>query len=73
MRAGGYSGESIKALWDVMLPFAGYAFNTSHTAGYGLVSSWTAHLSANHPAEFTAAMASDIEAAVGADAWAGPA
>jgi len=30
-----YSEEAIKALWDVMLPFSGYAFNKSHTAGYG--------------------------------------
>jgi DNA polymerase-3 subunit alpha len=38
-----------------MLPFAGYAFNKSHTAGYGLVSYWTAYLKANYPAEFMAA------------------
>ena len=36
-RPSGFSTAAIKALWDVMLPFAGYAFNKSHAAGYGLV------------------------------------
>ncbi|WP_050788576.1 DNA polymerase III subunit alpha [Amycolatopsis sp. AA4] len=51
----GFSAEACQTLWDVMLPFAGYAFNKSHTAGYGLVSYWTAYLKANYPAEFMAA------------------
>jgi DNA polymerase-3 subunit alpha len=51
----GFSAEATQTLWDVMLPFAGYAFNKSHTAGYGLVSYWTAYLKANYPAEFMAA------------------
>ena len=33
--AGGFSAEAIKALWDTIVPFAGYAFNKSHAAGYG--------------------------------------
>ncbi|MFF1667295.1 hypothetical protein ACWGLJ_23415 [Streptomyces sp. NPDC055898] len=56
MHKNGYSEESTKALWDVMLPFSGYAFNKSHTAGYGLVSYWTAYLKANYPAEYMAAL-----------------
>ncbi|MFF2305897.1 DNA polymerase III subunit alpha [Streptomyces sp. NPDC058128] len=56
----GYSEESTKALWDVMLPFSGYAFNKSHTAGYGLVSYWTAYLKANHPAEYMAALLTSV-------------
>ena len=55
-----YSEESIKALWDVMLPFSGYAFNKSHTAGYGLVSYWTAYLKANYPAEYMAALLTSV-------------
>lgn len=51
----GFSAEACQTLWDVMLPFAGYAFNKSHTAGYGLVSYWTAYLKANYAAEFMAA------------------
>jgi DNA polymerase-3 subunit alpha len=56
----GYSNEAIRTLWDVMLPFAGYAFNKSHTAGYGLVSYWTAYLKANYPTEFMAAQLTSI-------------
>ncbi|MCL5459950.1 hypothetical protein M3M33_15035, partial [Loigolactobacillus coryniformis] len=44
MREHGYSDDAIQTLWDVMVPFAGYAFNKSHAAGYGLVSYWTAYL-----------------------------
>ncbi|MGP3976257.1 DNA polymerase III subunit alpha [Streptomyces sp. 8N114] len=60
MKEGGYSDEAIKALWDVMLPFSGYAFNKSHTAGYGLVSYWTAYLKANYPAEYMAALLTSV-------------
>ncbi|MFD5554212.1 DNA polymerase III subunit alpha [Streptomyces sp. NPDC127068] len=60
MRANGFSEEAVKALWDVMLPFSGYAFNKSHTAGYGLVSYWTAYLKANYPAEYTAALLTSV-------------
>ncbi|MGW7572386.1 DNA polymerase III subunit alpha [Streptomyces sp. NPDC054765] len=60
MRGNDYSEESIKALWDVMLPFSGYAFNKSHTAGYGLVSYWTAYLKANFPAEYMAALLTSV-------------
>ncbi|MFE2335181.1 DNA polymerase III subunit alpha [Streptomyces coelicoflavus] len=60
MRGNNYSDESIKAIWDVMLPFSGYAFNKSHTAGYGLVSYWTAYLKANYPAEYMAALLTSV-------------
>ncbi|WP_030679846.1 DNA polymerase III subunit alpha [Streptomyces rimosus] len=60
MRGNGYSDEAIRALWDVMLPFSGYAFNKSHTAGYGLVSYWTAYLKANYPAEYMAALLTSV-------------
>jgi DNA polymerase-3 subunit alpha len=60
MRAGGFSDEAVKALWDTILPFAGYAFNKSHAAGYGLVSYWTAYLKANYPAEYMAALLTSV-------------
>jgi DNA polymerase-3 subunit alpha len=56
MRASGYSDEAIKTLWDLLVPFSDYAFNKAHTAGYGLVSYWTAYLKANYPAEYMAAL-----------------
>jgi DNA polymerase-3 subunit alpha len=53
---GGFSSEAVKALWDTVLPFAGYAFNKSHAAAYGLITYWTMYLKANFPAEYMAAL-----------------
>ena len=58
MKKNGFSDEASRTLWEVMVPFAGYGFNKSHTAGYALVSYWTAYLKANYPAEFMAALLS---------------
>ncbi len=55
MQENGFTEEAAQTLWDVMGPFAGYAFNKSHTAGYAMVSYWTAYLKAHYPAEFMAA------------------
>ncbi|WP_282772410.1 DNA polymerase III subunit alpha [Saccharomonospora viridis] len=60
MKENGFSDEAIQALWDTILPFAGYAFNKSHAAGYGLVSYWTAYLKANYPAEYMAALLTSV-------------
>ncbi|MFI6520897.1 DNA polymerase III subunit alpha [Spirillospora sp. NPDC050679] len=60
MRSGGFSDEAIRAVWDVLVPFSGYGFNKSHTAGYGLVSYWTAYLKANHPCEYLAALLTSV-------------
>ncbi|MGI9003136.1 MAG: DNA polymerase III subunit alpha [Pseudonocardia sp.] len=53
---GGFSDDAVKALWDTILPFAGYAFNKSHAAAYGLIAYWTAYLKANFPAEYMAGL-----------------
>ncbi|GAA1482924.1 DNA polymerase III subunit alpha [Gordonia sinesedis] len=60
MQANGYSADAIKALWDTILPFAGYAFNKSHAAGYALVGYWTAYLKANYPAEYLAGLLTSV-------------
>ncbi|MEV0311214.1 DNA polymerase III subunit alpha [Nonomuraea fuscirosea] len=60
MRGRGFSAEAVKAVWDVLVPFSGYGFNKSHTAGYGLVSYWTAYLKANHPCEYLAALLTSV-------------
>jgi DNA polymerase-3 subunit alpha len=57
----GYSDEAIQALWDVLVPFAGYAFNKAHSAAYGLVSYWTAYLKANYPAEYMAGLLTSVK------------
>ncbi|WP_048633872.1 DNA polymerase III subunit alpha [Mycolicibacterium aurum] len=60
MTANGFSAAAVKALWDTILPFAGYAFNKSHAAGYGLVSYWTAYLKANFQAEYMAGLLTSV-------------
>ncbi|MGW4475086.1 DNA polymerase III subunit alpha [Nonomuraea sp. NPDC004354] len=60
MRERGFAEEAITAVWDVLVPFSGYGFNKSHTAGYGLVSYWTAYLKANHPSEYLAALLTSV-------------
>jgi DNA polymerase-3 subunit alpha len=60
MRARGFSDEAVQALWDTILPFAGYAFNKSHAAGYALVGYWTAYLKARHPVEYMAALLTSV-------------
>jgi DNA polymerase-3 subunit alpha len=59
-RERGYSDGAIQAVWDVLVPFAGYAFNKAHAATYALVSYWTAYLKANHPAEYMAALLTSV-------------
>lgn len=56
----GYSPAAIKAVWDTLVPFAGYAFNKAHSAGYGLVAYWTAYLKANYPAEYMAGLLQSV-------------
>jgi DNA polymerase-3 subunit alpha len=60
MRANGYSDAAIQKLWDILVPFSDYAFNKAHTAGYGLVSYWTAYLKANFPSEYMAALLTSV-------------
>jgi len=60
MKSNGFSAEAIKALWDTILPFASYAFNKSHAAGYGLVSFWTAYLKAHYAPEYMAALLTSV-------------
>jgi DNA polymerase-3 subunit alpha len=48
----GTAGE----IFDQMEKFAGYGFNKSHSAAYGLVSYQTAYLKTHYPVEFMAAL-----------------
>ena len=60
MKTNGFSEAAVKALWDTLLPFADYAFNKAHSAGYGVLSYWTAFLKANYPAEYMAALLTSV-------------
>ncbi len=57
----GYGRELGTQLFDMIEPFADYAFNKSHAFGYGLVIYWTAWLKANHPAEYLAALLTSVK------------
>ncbi len=54
--ATGYGRELGKKIFDIIEPFADYAFNKSHSYGYGFISYQTAYLKANYPAEYLAAL-----------------
>jgi len=60
MQANGFGTGAIKKLWDTLIPFSDYAFNRAHSAGYGLVSYWTAYLKANYPTEYMAALLTSV-------------
>jgi len=56
----GFSKAAIKTLWDILVPFADYAFNKAHSAAYGVISYWTAYLKAHYPAEYMAALLTSV-------------
>ncbi|CAB4889510.1 unannotated protein [freshwater metagenome] len=60
MKANGFSEGAIQRLWEVLIPFSDYAFNRAHSAGYGVVSFWTAYLKANFPTEYMAALLTSV-------------
>ncbi|MGD0442096.1 MAG: DNA polymerase III subunit alpha [Acidimicrobiales bacterium] len=57
----GYAEALGKQLFDIIEPFADYAFNKSHSYGYGLVAYQTAWLKANYPVEYLAALLSSVK------------
>ncbi len=59
--ANGYGTELGTALFDIIEPFADYAFNKSHSYGYGLVAYQTAYLKAHHPVEYLAALLTSVK------------
>ena len=61
MKANGFSAAAVKTLWDILVPFADYAFNKAHSAAYGLISYWTAYLKANYPAEYMAGLLTSVQ------------
>jgi DNA polymerase-3 subunit alpha len=45
-------------LWELVVQFAGYGFNKSHSAAYALVAYQTAYLKTHYPVEFMSALLS---------------
>ena len=59
--ATGYGADLGTAWFDIIEPFADYAFNKSHAYGYGFISYQTAYLKANFPAEYFAALLTSVK------------
>ncbi len=57
----GYGRQIGSALFDVIEPFADYAFNKSHSYGYGYIAYQTAYLKAHHPVEYLAALLTSVK------------
>lgn len=54
----GFDGKKAGELFDLMAYFAGYGFNKSHSAAYGMIAYQTAYLKAQYPLEFMACLIS---------------
>ena len=54
--ANGHPKDISAEIFDQMEKFAGYGFNKSHSAAYGLVSYQTAYLKTHYPVEFMAGL-----------------
>ena len=59
--ATGYGSDLGTKLFDIIEPFADYAFNKSHAFAYGMVAYQTAWLKANHPVEYLAALLTSVK------------
>ena len=59
--ANGYEEGLGAQLFKIIEQFADYAFNKSHSYGYGLVAYQTAFLKANYPVEYLAALLTSVK------------
>jgi DNA polymerase-3 subunit alpha len=62
VEATGYGAELGTSLFDIIEQFADYAFNKSHSFGYGLIAYQTAYLKAHFPAEYLSALLTSVKA-----------
>jgi DNA polymerase-3 subunit alpha len=59
--ATGYEESLGTDLFDIIEPFADYAFNKSHAYGYGLIAYQTAWLRAHYPVEYFASLLTSVK------------
>ncbi|WP_426572607.1 DNA polymerase III subunit alpha [Aquihabitans sp. McL0605] len=60
----GYGAALGTHLFDIIEGFANYAFNKSHSFGYGLVTFQTAYLKAHFPVEYLAALLTSVKSSL---------
>src|SRR5438477_478214 len=58
-RANKIPEKKANAIFDLLEKFAGYGFNKSHSAAYGVISYQTGYLKAHYPVEFMAGLLSN--------------
>jgi DNA polymerase-3 subunit alpha len=58
-RTNSIAEKKANTIFDLLEKFAGYGFNKSHSAAYGLISYQTAYLKANFPVEFMSGLLSN--------------
>ncbi len=56
--ASGLSKKDAEEIWNLIVKFAGYGFNKSHSTAYALIAYQTAYLKSHYPVEFMAALLS---------------
>ena len=54
--ANGFEQDTAEDVFNLIEPFAGYAFNKAHSVSYALLSYWTGYFKANHPLEYMASV-----------------
>lgn len=54
----GMAKKEAQDIWELIIKFAGYGFNKSHSTAYALIAYQTAYLKAHYPVEFMAALLS---------------
>ncbi len=57
----GYGEKLGEEWWKIIEPFADYAFNKSHSYGYGYIAYQIAYLKAHFPVEYMAALLSSVK------------
>jgi DNA polymerase-3 subunit alpha len=56
----GYDKSTAEQIYDLIVRFADYGFNRSHSAAYGVLAYQTAYLKANYPLEFMTALLATV-------------
>ncbi len=55
-REKGFDAHTARDVFNLIEPFAGYAFNKAHSISYAMIAYWTAYFRANYPTEYFAAL-----------------
>ncbi len=55
-QAKGFDRKLAVEIFDLIEPFAGYAFNKAHSVSYAMISYWTGYFKAHYPVEYMAAV-----------------